>query len=169
MAVVEVDASGVVLTSGGAVREVVHDYFGNVDGFLTDDDGDGTGELSWRGIRYQGYGAVEGTALPHLDTSLHLADTLGWQARRIEPMGLHWIGFRYYDPTTSRFISPDPLGRGATPDLYNYTNGAPVNFVDPEASVLGTDLGVLERFYWDFADRLVAATSLERCAAIAKP
>ena len=41
------------------------------------------------------------------------------------------IVFRYYDPRQKRFVSADPLGRGATPDLYGYANGDPINYVDP--------------------------------------
>ena len=29
-------------------------------------------------------------------------------------------------------MSADPLGRGATPDLYGYANGDPINYVDPD-------------------------------------
>ena len=48
-----------------------------------------------------------------------------------EPTSLILQGARYYDPTSGRFISPDPLGHSVTPDLYSYANGDPVNFVDP--------------------------------------
>jgi len=32
----------------------------------------------------------------------------------------------------SRFISPDPLGHGASMSLYDYANGDPVNGLDPD-------------------------------------
>jgi RHS repeat-associated protein len=46
-------------------------------------------------------------------------------------------GFRYYDPVTGRYISRDPLGYNAGPNLYTYVNNNPVTRVDP--------LGLIER------------------------
>jgi hypothetical protein len=41
------------------------------------------------------------------------------------------MGARHYDPLSGRFLSADPLGHSATPDLYSYAGGDPINFVDP--------------------------------------
>ena len=41
------------------------------------------------------------------------------------------MGARCYDPNAAGFISPDPLGHTATPDLYSYALGDPINFFDP--------------------------------------
>ena len=38
----------------------------------------------------------------------------------------------YYDPTSGRFLSPDPLGHEASMDLYSYASGDPINFCDPD-------------------------------------
>lgn len=39
---------------------------------------------------------------------------------------------RYYDPEVGRFLSEDPIGfEGGDVNLYNYTSGNPVNWVDP--------------------------------------
>ncbi|WP_320173837.1 RHS repeat-associated core domain-containing protein [Maridesulfovibrio sp.] len=46
--------------------------------------------------------------------------------------GLIHFGYREYDPTIGRFISPDPLGyAGGDVDVYGYCLDDPVNFVDP--------------------------------------
>tara|TARA_B100001093_G_C26789377_1_gene998275 strand:- start:606 stop:1814 length:1209 start_codon:yes stop_codon:yes gene_type:complete len=41
------------------------------------------------------------------------------------------MGARHYDSSSGRFLSPDPLGHTATPDLYSYALGDPINFFDP--------------------------------------
>jgi hypothetical protein len=38
---------------------------------------------------------------------------------------------RYYDPTTGRFVSEDPLGLAGGLNLYGFANGDPVNFSAP--------------------------------------
>ena len=45
--------------------------------------------------------------------------------------GLAYFGARYYDPSTGRFITPDPLGFIDGPNVYLYCNNNPVNFADP--------------------------------------
>jgi len=46
--------------------------------------------------------------------------------------GLYYDRARYFDPTTGRFLSEDPLGFGGdTADFYGYAYGNPTNFIDP--------------------------------------
>jgi len=44
--------------------------------------------------------------------------------------GLYYYRNRYYDPELGRFITPDPLGPTANPNLYTYVGNNPVNYVD---------------------------------------
>ncbi len=43
----------------------------------------------------------------------------------------HYNWFRYYDPAIGAYRRPDPLGLAAGVNLYAYTAGNPVNFIDP--------------------------------------
>jgi RHS repeat-associated protein len=46
--------------------------------------------------------------------------------------GLHYNYFRYYNPQTGRYITPDPIGLEGGINLFAYTDNNPVNRVDPE-------------------------------------
>ncbi len=58
------------------------------------------------------------------------AKSLSWHSKSLDPTGLIWLGKRYYNPQTGRFLSPDPVGHPTCLDLYAYTIGDPVNYVD---------------------------------------
>ena len=46
--------------------------------------------------------------------------------------GLHYNYYRYYDPNTGRYLTPDPIGLTGGINLFLYTNGNPVNSIDLE-------------------------------------
>ena len=45
--------------------------------------------------------------------------------------GLHYNYFRYYDPTTGRYVTPDPIGLEGGINLWPYVANNPVNWIDP--------------------------------------
>ncbi|MBD3232601.1 MAG: hypothetical protein GF315_02645 [candidate division Zixibacteria bacterium] len=45
--------------------------------------------------------------------------------------GLHYNYFRFYDPKTGRYLTPDPIGLAGGINLYAYANQNPINSVDP--------------------------------------
>jgi RHS repeat-associated protein len=45
--------------------------------------------------------------------------------------GLVYDRARWYDPSTGRYLTPDPLGAASGPNRYAYAGDNPVNFVDP--------------------------------------
>jgi RHS repeat-associated protein len=106
---------------------VVNDLFGNVAGTVG-------GDLSFKSsLRVGAYGPLPGqTAVDTGNLLQSLATATVWQGRRLDPTGFYWMGARYYDPGTGRFLSPDPLGHGASLSLYDYAGGDPVNQLDPD-------------------------------------
>ncbi|MCP3928381.1 MAG: RHS repeat-associated core domain-containing protein [Bacteroidetes bacterium] len=46
---------------------------------------------------------------------------------------MHYNWHRFYDPTTGRYISADPIGfRGGDLNLYSYVGQDPINWFDPD-------------------------------------
>jgi RHS repeat-associated protein len=87
---------------------------------------------------YTPYGAVRGTGTPAENDKLSISK--GWlnQVSDQASTGLVYLNARYFDPLTSRFISPDPLMNPMDPktlDAYMYADNNPVAFTD--ASGLG--------------------------------
>ena len=44
-------------------------------------------------------------------------------------IGISW--HRYYDPSTGRYLTPDPIGLDGGINLYSYSFQNPVNYIDP--------------------------------------
>ncbi|MGD9160247.1 MAG: RHS repeat-associated core domain-containing protein, partial [Desulfobacteraceae bacterium] len=52
--------------------------------------------------------------------------------------GLHYNYHRYYDPSTGRYLTPDPIGLSGGINLYTYVENNPINWIDPEGhSIVG--------------------------------
>ncbi|MCP4288614.1 MAG: hypothetical protein GY792_30025, partial [Gammaproteobacteria bacterium] len=46
--------------------------------------------------------------------------------------GLHYNGFRYYDPKIGRYLRTDPIGLLGGVNIFLYSQNTPVNNIDPE-------------------------------------
>ena len=53
-----------------------------------------------------------------------------FSSKRQDTTGLVYFGNRYYDPTTSTWLTQDPLGYTAGPNLYAYVNNNPLTQID---------------------------------------
>jgi RHS repeat-associated protein len=62
--------------------------------------------------------------------------------RENDDVGLYYARARYYNPRLARFMSEDPVGRSASPNLYSYAANSPANFTDPTGKNTAT-LGYL--------------------------
>jgi RHS repeat-associated protein len=71
------------------------------------------------------------TASVDADEGASLEQATAWRGRRQDITGFYWMGARYYESSSGRFLSPDPYGHAASLSLYDYAGGDPINFVDP--------------------------------------
>jgi RHS repeat-associated protein len=115
-----------VRESDQAVTPVVQDRFGNALATVVG------GQAEWTPVRVSGYGPVLGDQAPVLSASAPLAKVSLWRGKRIDPTGFYYLGARYYDATSGRFLSPDPAGHNGSWDLYSFANNDPVNQFDPD-------------------------------------
>ncbi len=117
----------VILDASGTTTGVINDQFGN--GVATVSGG----TVTWNSTRVGAYGPLPGITPQTLGDVTQLAAVTAWRGHRIDPTGFYWLGARYYDPAAGRFMSVDPLGHAASRSLYDFCNGDPVNYFDPDA------------------------------------
>lgn len=109
-----------------ATSGVIGDQFGNGVAAVT------AGNLNWFATRVGSYGPLPGSEVQTLTEVSKLAESTAWRGRRVDATGFIFLGARYYEPNTGRFLSADPMGHGASMSLYDYCNGDPVNSFDPD-------------------------------------
>jgi RHS repeat-associated protein len=73
-------------------------------------------------------------------------DIYQFTGRDNDGTGLYYLRSRYYDPSSGRFISADPIGFGGGPNVYAYAEGDPINLRDP----LGHTVRTNWTFFWDW-------------------
>jgi len=116
----------VISNSGGAATGIINDYYGN--GLATV----ASGVVSWNSSRVGAYGPLPGNVVSPLTNAAQMASVIGWRGHVIDSTGFYWLGARYYEPTSGRFLSADPLGHVASMNLYDFCDGDPVNHFDPD-------------------------------------
>jgi RHS repeat-associated protein len=92
---------------------------------------DATGNVT-KSIDYESFGNIINDTNPTFSLPFGFAGGL-----HDRDTGLVRFGFRDYDPETGRWTAKDPiLFEGGDPDLYGYVANNPVNFADPEGTIL---------------------------------
>ena len=118
------------IQEGGNVSTgTLTDVFGNVVGSIS-----GT-SLTWHPNHVGSYGALPGHTSISANESVTVAQAAAWRGKSADATGFFYLGARYYEPNGGRFLSADPAGHGASISLYDYANGDPVNFADPDGRI----------------------------------
>ncbi|MFM5554111.1 RHS repeat domain-containing protein [Aeromonas veronii] len=82
------------------------------------------GATAWQ-VRYRAYGNVWREEIAEVATPLR------FQGQYFDAeIGLHYNRYRYYQPETGRFITPDPIGLAGGLNNYQYAPN-PIGWVDP--------------------------------------
>ncbi len=80
-------------------------------------------------------------------TGAATTNTYGFTGREDDGTGLMYYRARYYNPSTQRFISEDPIGLSGGINAYAYVDGDPIDFNDPLGLLSWCDgLNALEGF-----------------------
>jgi RHS repeat-associated protein len=119
------DAEGELASWGEDDARLAYTAFGEVLTAGEPNDGGGApgGSAPEGAPRYQyagGYGYESGLL------TLQGADTT------LPPITLQHLGYRWYQPDSGRFVQRDPIGLIGGPNIYAYTNNAPVRATDPQ-------------------------------------
>jgi RHS repeat-associated protein len=85
---------------------------------------DDTGAIAWKAV-YTPFGE----AVPSIQT---VENPFRFPGQYYDQeTGLHYNYFRYYNPQTGRYITPDPIGLEGGINLYAYVANNPINEIDP--------------------------------------
>lgn len=111
-----------VLDETGALVVLVHSCLRELEGALYE------GAFHRSEEELTVYGPTDKPKVPR--DVLAYAMALSWHSKSVDMTGLIVMGMRHYDPLTGRFLSPDPVDYPTCVDLYAYTVGDPVNYMD---------------------------------------
>jgi RHS repeat-associated protein len=108
-----------VIKPGEAVYYFHNDHLGTPQ-VLTDD----TGAIAWKAVYTPFGGAV--TSIQTVENPFRFPGQYYDQET-----GLHYNYFRYYNPQTGRYITPDPIGLWGGINLFAYVQNSPLRYIDP--------------------------------------
>jgi len=98
--------------------------------------------VTWNTTRVGAYGPLPGIVPQTLGDVTQLAAATAWRSHRIDPTGFYWLGARYYEPTSGRFLSADPAAMRPARRCTTTRMGDPANRIDPD----GRKVSLIRRY-----------------------
>lgn len=80
-------------------------------------------------FKFDEFGVPESSTTPSADLSAH--SWVGALGQRNEDGGIYYARQRWYDSSTGRWLSQDPIGFSGGLNLFEYARSNPIRFVDP--------------------------------------
>jgi RHS repeat-associated protein len=111
----------VVDEESGTWTALVDDYHGHIIGSIAT-----ANTVKWSLTQCSGYGPAPGSPVFVVAEGASVVQATAWRGQRLDVTGFYCLGARYYEPTSGRFLSPDPLGHSASLSLYDYAGGDPI-------------------------------------------
>jgi RHS repeat-associated protein len=103
----------------GVLHHVHTDHLGTPQEASTD-----AGAVSWR-VTYRGWGSAV------VEEVLNIQQMMRFQGQYFDDeTSLHYNRFRYFEPQTARFLSPDPIGLRGGINIFQYAPN-PLTWIDP--------------------------------------
>jgi RHS repeat-associated protein len=110
---------GISERRGGVSKFLHQDYLGSTKQITT------SNQTVTDSKKYDAFGLLQPDSTGSTPTPFGFAGAWGYQQ---DSTGLQLLGHRYYDPSTGRFLTRDPIGDGS--NWYTYASNNPVCFVD---------------------------------------
>ncbi len=122
----------IILDAGGTTTGILNDFNGN--GVATISGTGSNATVTWNTTHTGVYGALPDSVAQSLTDITQLASAVAWRGHYLDPTGFYYIGKRYYEPNSGRWLSADPLGFAASSSLYEFCANDPLNYFDPDGS-----------------------------------
>jgi RHS repeat-associated protein len=116
------------LLTGGVDERFMRTSATETDNYLTDALGSTVEQTGASGATeeqyiYSPYGSQSASGMT-------TTNSYAYTGREFDGLGVDYYRARYYNPTTGRFLSEDPMGFAGGINLYAYAKNNPVNFLD---------------------------------------
>lgn len=110
--------AAVALELRGSIYIPIHDLYGNIAKLLS------LNKTKAESYAYTAFGEEKVSPAP--------LSPWRYASKRTDETGLVYFGHRYYIPSLGRWLTPDPLGYDAGPNLYAYLSNSPLNRYDEQ-------------------------------------
>jgi RHS repeat-associated protein len=86
---------------------------------------------------YNPWGGLLGITGAHATANTMRHSSKPWMSwRGSNSAGLYYYGYRFYDPTTMKWVNRDPIGEAGGLNLYGFCGNDPIAYIDPDGELV---------------------------------